>query len=912
MICHPFRFAQGVVRLASHRFIFLLLLSLILTLASPAAIAQIPVKLNQPTAGTALVQQAEALYHTGQFQAAVTQLQQAVRTFADSNQPLNQAIALGNLANTLAALGDWSGAQTAIDQSLTLVQSQAKTPEQQQLLARTYDLQGKLALETGNSQQALDYWQQASRLYQGLQNQSLQTPDCRGGGTSGAAASQTICLNSPLHDQQRQNQFNQSLALQTLGLYPRACQTLLTALGIEHPTCQLTDTDLQHLRQTPVSPLGVKGETLLGNVLRVLGQLEVSQQLLTLGLEQAQTLQAPQTQAAVSLNLANTLRSSAHQPGLAPTAKQLRLEQASNYYQQAVQLATQPDTRLQAHLNQLSLWLDMGKPEQTATQWQPLLTQIQQQPPSRTAIDARINLAQTLLHLRQQQPTLPGGPNWTTIATLLSPAVTQAQYLGNTRIQAYALANLGKLYEEQQQWAKAETLTQQALQLAPPYQVPDIAYQLFWQLGRLRHAQGDIASAIGHYTQAVNTLATLRGDLVAVSPDVQFSFRESVEPIYRQLVDLLLQGEAIAQDNLKEARRVLELLQVAELDNFFRDACLTTQPVQIDAIDPQAAVIYPVILPDRLEVIAALPHQPLQHYATHLPQAQIERTLRDARSSLIDSFANDRRALRTLYDWLIRPIAADLTTRGVTTLVIVPDSLLRNVPLAALYDGESYLVEHYSTAFTPGLQLLGSRPLAQQSLAALMGGLTQARQGFSPLPSVVGELEQIQNTLTSAVPLVNDTFTTANLQNSVATLPLPIVHLATHGQFSSNAENTFILTWDDRINARKLKDLLQSPDRERAIELLVLSACETARGDDRAALGLAGVAVRAGARSTLASLWLVNDASTSQLMAQFYQELATAKVSKAEALRRAQFSLLQGEYPAPYYWSAFVMVGNWQ
>jgi CHAT domain-containing protein len=140
------------------------------------------------------------------------------------------------------------------------------------------------------------------------------------------------------------------------------------------------------------------------------------------------------------------------------------------------------------------------------------------------------------------------------------------------------------------------------------------------------------------------------------------------------------------------------------------------------------------------------------------------------------------------------------------------------------------------------------------------------------------------------------------------------VHLATHGQFSSSAQDTFVLTWDDRIRANDFSELLRTTEgnRKHPIELLVLSACQTATGDERAALGLAGVAVRAGARSTMASLWIVSDEATSLLMSKFYQELTNKQETKAEALRRAQVAVLRDEhFSHPYFWSAFVLVGNW-
>ena len=411
----------------------------------------------------------------------------------------------------------------------------------------------------------------------------------------------------------------------------------------------------------------------------------------------------------------------------------------------------------------------------------------------------------------------------------------------------------------------------------------------------------------------------LRSDLVAVSSEVQFSFRENVEPIYRELVGLLLlPGTASEQSNLIKAREVIESLQLAELDNFFQDACLNAKPIQIDQIDQTAAVFYPIILSDRLEVILALPGQPLRQYTTSLPKEQIEQTL----NSLPDAATVLRRRLslkhflepsQQAYNWLVRPVEAELAASGVKTLVFVPDGAIRNIPLSALHDGEHYLIEKYSVAIAPSLQLVDPQPLRQEQLKVLAFGLSEAREGFSALPNVQLELEGIKAEVESEIVL-NDSFTSVNFQQAIESFSFPIIHLATHGQFSSRASDTYILTWDNPINAKNFGDLLRTPQgtRTRPIELLVLSACKTAKGDERAALGLAGVAVRAGTRSTLASLWVVSDEATASLMTAFYEELAKNQATKAEALRRAQLTILQDkEFAHPYYWAPFVMVGNW-
>lgn len=265
------------------------------------------------------------------------------------------------------------------------------------------------------------------------------------------------------------------------------------------------------------------------------------------------------------------------------------------------------------------------------------------------------------------------------------------------------------------------------------------------------------------------------------------------------------------------------------------------------------------------------------------------------------------------YNWLIRPLETELKENNIKTLVFVLDGLLRGVPMAALHDGKEYLIEKYRIALTPGLQLLSPRSLSQEKLKILAGGLAEARQGFSALPGVTQEVKDISEILPAEI-LLNQEFTRPRLQTEIESTSFPIVHLATHGQFSSQVEETFLLTWDERINVKNLDQLLREREEKQQtpIEMLILSACQTATGDKRAVLGLAGVAVRSGARSTIATLWSVQDQSTANLMAEFYKILNQPGITKAEALRQAQLSLLHsGEYHHAFYWAPFVLVGNW-
>jgi CHAT domain-containing protein len=854
-----------------------------------------------------LLQQGRQLYEAGRFSEAAAVFQREARAFATQGDRLQQAIALSNFSLAAQQLGQWPQATQALSQSLQLLQAgqrQRASRDQLQALAQTLDIKGRSQLVTGQAEQALNTWQQSTNTY-------TQLDDATG------------VIRS---------QINQAQALQALGFYRRALTRLMQVK--------------QTLQDQPASHTKATGLRSLGNTLRVVGDLDQSQQVLQQSLVTAQQLQSSQDISAAYLSLGNTERALGNRAReQQDTASEESApwecrnepsngrvlsfyQQAKKSYQEAAAIASAaPMTRVQAQLNHLSVLLETQQGSGARALWLQIQPQITNLPRSRAGVYARINVARNLACLNQT--TTKGTPSQPEIAQLLATAVQQAKGLGDQRAEAYALGSLGELYGQAQQWSEAQALTQQALLLAQAAKASDITYQWQWQLGRLLKVQGDTRGAISAYTEAVNTLRSLRSDLVAVNPEVQFSFRDEVEPVYRQLVGLLLQSNGStepSQESLSKARTVIESLQLAELENFFRQACLDTNPVLVDQVidreNPTAAVIYPIILADRLEVILKLPQQPLRRYVTRLPQSQVEITLDRLSQSLRQRNSQEVVPLsQKVFDWLIRPAETDLNKSGIKTLVFVLDGPLRNIPMATLHDGQKYLVEkEYSVALTPGLQLLKPQPLERGQLRTLVAGLTESHQGFPALNYVTHEFDQIQ----SEVPgreLLNQEFTNTNLQNAINSAPFPVVHLATHGQFSSQATETFVLTWNDRININQLGNLLRARDqsrpdavkgRSKTIELLVLSACETATGDRRAALGLAGVAVRAGARSTLATLWQVNDEATASLMGQFYQELANPELTKAEALRRAQLALLkERQYQHPYFWAPYVLLGNW-
>jgi CHAT domain-containing protein len=396
-----------------------------------------------------------------------------------------------------------------------------------------------------------------------------------------------------------------------------------------------------------------------------------------------------------------------------------------------------------------------------------------------------------------------------------------------------------------------------------------------------------------------------------------------VEPVYRQSVQLLLQSQHGKTDEkiLEKARQRIEALQLAELDDFFREACLQGQRITLDQVVDKgdrsdAAIIYPIILPEQLQVIVKIPNQPLKNYGNKISQTKVEELLVELRKNLVNPTATKtvQAQSQQVYNWLLQPIESELEKSGVKTLVFVLDGVLRNIPMSALYDGKQYLVEKYAVALSVGLQLLDPKPLLKQKLVALTAGLTQPPPGFpkfAPLLGIKSEFDSITKAGVSTTRLLDGDFKKKNLETEISETSFNIVHLATHGQFSSRFEDTFILDFDGQINVKDFDTLFRNQNKS-IVELLVLSACQTATGDTRAALGLAGAAVRAGARSTIASLWQIDDKSTAMFVSGFYQELKSGNITKAEAVHRAQLKLLKHpNYKAPSFWSSYVLIGNW-
>lgn len=552
------------------------------------------------------------------------------------------------------------------------------------------------------------------------------------------------------------------------------------------------------------------------------------------------------------------------------------------------------------------------------------------------------------------------------------------------RLLADALGGLAQLYEDQKRHDESSRLNQQAIRLAQGIDAHDLLLDLEWRQARLYRNMKQPTQALAAYQRAVEHIEAIRQDIPVEYNNGRSSFRETLEPVYLGLADVLLAeaSHASGEDKtvlLRRARETVELIKQSELEDFLGGRCAVhrSKGALLEAVDPTTAIIYPILLPERLELLVTSGNE-IRQYTQSIQATNLKELAHHLALSLRSGEDDIKSVSGQLYAWLIAPIEPWLHQRHVQTLVMVPDGILRLIPPAALYDGEHYLIENYALAISPGLTLFESAPLQQHGVKVLLAGMSEpgavvehlppiimqefandAERGVKingklpssralpmsltdpgatsnqtrgmdvghlndpavlsrikeqlKLPGVVQEMDTLRQELPNTF-LMNDTFTVAEFNREVGLNPYSVVHVASHGIFGSTADTSFVMAHDNIININDLERLFKSRKFEQQpVELLTLSACQTAEGDDRAPMGLSGIALKARVRSTLGTLWPISDEAAPFIMGDFYKALLQPGVSKAQALRQAQISLIKNKKLAnPFFWSPFILVGNWQ
>ena len=337
--------------------------------------------------------------------------------------------------------------------------------------------------------------------------------------------------------------------------------------------------------------------------------------------------------------------------------------------------------------------------------------------------------------------------------------------------------------------------------------------------------------------------------------------------------------------------------------------------------------------------------QIVRKYVKEANNLNLRKSAKEFRSQVTD-FQNKSyiKSAKKLYEWIINPLSMDLKANKIDTLIFSMDNELRSIPIAALYDGKQFLIEKYSVGVIPSFNLTDTRyvPIVNADILAM--GISQSTEDQDPLPSVPLEINTVSKQIWQSQnqTLLNEELTTEKIASLSTQKHFGIIHLATHGDFQAGQiSNSYIQLWDQKLNLDQLKELSQRLkwNKDPKVEMLVLSACRTALGNQQAELGFSGLAVQAGVKSVLGSLWYVSDQGSLALITKFYEQLKLTSL-RSESLRQAQIGMLKGEVRItdkylylspenrialspelanldsinlshPYYWSAFTMIGNW-
>jgi CHAT domain-containing protein len=519
-------------------------------------------------------------------------------------------------------------------------------------------------------------------------------------------------------------------------------------------------------------------------------------------------------------------------------------------------------------------------------------------------LEARLSLAESLLRVSHLNPSFKNLSKTNLIAIL-----KRAETTSDLRSISRAYGILGQLSKQEK---PEESLIEfgRAMSAAQSIRADDLAYKWQWESAKLYKQAGNRDKALKLYAASLFSIKQTREKVLQLNPDIQYDFRDKIEPVYREYLGLLFET---SNPDLKSAIETNNQIQVAELENYLQCNLLSLSNLSdLSTKKLPDAEIYIIKLPDRYVAIVRKKDGALTHRS-------IDKNIFDASVKIVkqnmqgDRFDNleertYRKVFGGLYQALFAPIESLLPPEG--TLVINVDSKIQNIPWSMLYDEKrkQYLIERYSIAYSLGSELTTTQHLGSNGMKTLVGGISESsnESEYMPLPSVLSEANTI-NSLMNGKILLNKNFNLSALIQEGSNYPF--IHLATHGQFSSNPNETYIQGWDEKITLSELARMVKA--RNKDLELLVLSACETAQGDSRATLGIAGTAVQAGAQSTVASLWLVNDNSQAIFMESFYRALKNGK-GKAEALREAQLFLLQKTvYRSPFFWGSAILVGNW-
>ena len=504
---------------------------------------------------------------------------------------------------------------------------------------------------------------------------------------------------------------------------------------------------------------------------------------------------------------------------------------------------------------------------------------------------------------------------------LLAKASRYLKSIGAKRELATANGLLAELYLKTGNLSSVEIFYQRAIFLAQQSNANDLLYHWQWQYARYLNVHGDKDMAVEAYRKArfyyknLNPLFTWTN----VNPNTD---DDTPSVFHYELADLLLKQSSSVSNKkkqysiLSEARDTIEGLKSAELQDYFKDSCVVRAKNKVSNIgldiEDDTVTVYPILFKDRLEVLVSH-KKTIQRFTSKVAKNDVKNLIVEFREKLEKRHSRDYLPVaKQFYNWVIKPMNEMLVEQNIKTMVLIPDVSMRALPFAALHNGNKFLIEEYALAVSPGLELTNREHIDRSNISVLMAGLSESVSGLPALTHVRKELANINNIYPGKM-LLNKKFSQLSLKTQLRGKQFNVAHIASHGNFSGVASQSYLVTYDGKVTVNDLsRSIGASQFRSQPIELLTLSACYTAAGDDKAALGLAGITIKAGARSALATLWPINDVATAEIMKEFYTQLKDGSLNKAEVLRKAQLHMLKDKrYRHPGYWSPFLMIGNW-
>ncbi|NJL55171.1 CHAT domain-containing protein [bacterium] len=759
-----------------------------------------------------LVQEGVSLYQIGDYQGAVDRWQTALQAYPSGERSSDLAVVHENLARAYQQLGQPSTAIESWAAAEAIYRQLGQAPQVGRMLTE----QAQVYLSLGQQRRAI------SLLC--LPKTEVAVGDCE----PSSALPIAIAASDTLGQVTALGSLGEAYRLQ--GDYPEAEAFLDQGLALAR------DAEYRQFEVPMLNSLG------------------------SIASRQAQ-ISFRRAEGANQTGLEDIAREVSQEADVYEATAQQRFKEALTSAQQQASLAGEFQTRL----NLLPIYRRQDDAAAIADTRQRLGELINQLPASREVAYGAIALGRSYQPVGTAFRCVTLGSEAQARAWLERGAAIAAQ-ISDHRAESFALGELGHLAECRGDLNAAMALTQQAqVKATQGLGSADSLYLWQWRAGRIYRQQNQETEALASYNQAITTLDSIRTEILVADQDVQFDFRDTVEPIYRELIDLQLatvpedqrvaskqnlpSSAATDSSQLEAALITADALRLAELQNYFGNDCILS-PVAEARVDllaqsSRTAVISSVVFPDRTALIANIPNQ-LPKLVWIDNSQQLQKTVIDFRLGLEDLATEpfDTTIAEQLYNQIIRPIEDYLQDAEINTLVFIHDKFLRSVPMAALHDGQQFLIEKYAIATTPALTLTAPSNLNRDDLRALVLGSSQevvvGRRLFPALPSVPAEIESVVSQLPGSKALLDDDFSESRLRQALQADTFPILHFATHGLFSPDPEDNFIITGQgEKVTFGQLESFIRSgtPGNQQ-VDLVMLTACETAIGDDRATFRL--------------------------------------------------------------------------